>query len=442
MNNQRRTRSTKGRPRSSPPQADISHLVELGASARRPQYFRYFSAFLWPVLIAIFVQTSIYAAFIARAGRSDWNAAVLVIAALAAVPLFSSLMLFAFRRNRAPITTAVVVVLVFFSFAATLVSALRVFVSYSALLATLPVAILAMSLAYIWFLRSSGDRVSLIAFPRYKDICRQLGDDIQVIDDPAADLSAVDIVLIDPGTHHSAEWSGFLNRCYLSGVEILPWSRFLEIRRGRVHIPSFDLAQLTYGPGQFVYAHSKRFLDILVVVLSLPLTLPLTALVALYLMCIDGFPVLFIQLRRGFRGRRFRIYKFRTMYRDTAGGSTVDGDRRIMPGCKLIRKLRLDELPQLYNILRGDMSLVGPRPVTEEVFRASQQMEPKFALRSLVAPGISGWAQVSMGYASTTEEEIEKLAFDLYYVKHLSFDLDLQIVFKTVRIVLFGTGAK
>ncbi len=442
MKNQRRPRTAGSRARSSAPQADISHLVELGASARRPQYSRYFSSFLWPVLITVFVQSSIYAAFIARAGRSDWNAALIVISALLAVPLFSSFMLFAFRRNRAPISTAVVVVLVFFSFAVTLVSALRISVSYSALLATLPVAMLAMSLAYIWFLRSAGDRVSLVAFPNQEEISGQLGGAFGLIDDPAADLSAVDIVLIDPGTHHSAEWSDFLNRCYLSGVEIMPWSRFLEIRRGRVHVPSFDLAQLTYSPDQFVYAYSKRFMDLLVVILSLPITLPLTALVALYLMLIDGFPVLFVQLRRGFKERRFRIYKFRTMYRDTAGGSTVEGDRRIMPGCGLIRKLRLDELPQLYNILSGEMSLVGPRPVTEEVFRASQQVEPKFALRSLVAPGITGWAQVSMGYASTTEEEIEKLAYDLYYVKHLSFDLDLQIIFKTVRIVLFGTGAK
>ena len=108
----------------------------------------------------------------------------------------------------------------------------------------------------------------------------------------------------------------------------------------------------------------------------------------------------------------------------------------------MLRKLRLDELPQLFNILRGDMSLIGPRPVAEYVAKSSERVEPKYALRSLVLPGITGWAQVTSGYAATTEEEIEKLSYDLYYIKNLSFDLDLIVLFKTIRTVLFGSGAR
>src|SRR5690606_17507178 len=161
-----------------------------------------------------------------------------------------------------------------------------------------------------------------------------------------------------------------------------------------------------------------------------------------YIFIRDGGPVLFIQHRKGFGGRVFRIYKFRTMYKGTGGGSTKAGDKRVIPGCRLIRKLRLDELPQLYNILIGDMSLIGPRPVAHYVAKESQRVEPKYALRTLILPGITGWAQVTSGYAATTQEEINKLAYDLYYLKHLSFDLDLQILFKTVKTVLFGTGAR
>lgn len=442
MSNQPRTGSRRRKPRKGSAQPDLWYLVALGASARRPDYMRFVKAFLIPVLITIFVQSSIYAGMFSRANRSDWDNAGLTIAALVAVPVFSAFLLIAFQRNRAPISTAVVVVLVFFSFVVTALSALRIPVSYSGLVFTLPATMLTMSLAYVWFVRASDQRVGLVKFSGHKAVRRQLGDQVSLINDPAADLAALDIVLIDPGAHHDTEWSAFLSRCYLSGVEIMPWTRFVEIRLGLVDIASFELAHLSYSPSQILYAYSKRFLDLLAVLVSLPIVVPLAALVALYLFAIDRGPVIFVQIRRGFGGGRFRMYKFRTMYRDVRGGSTVDGDARIMPGCGLIRKLRLDELPQLYNILRGEMSLVGPRPVAERVFRSSEKVEPKYALRGLVSPGITGWAQVSMGYASTTAEEIEKLAFDLYYVKNLSFDLDLQILFKTARTVLFGTGAK
>ena len=222
----------------------------------------------------------------------------------------------------------------------------------------------------------------------------------------------------------------------------MPWTRYLEIRHGRLDIDSFDISHLNYSPSQLLYARFKRGLDIFAVIVSLPLTIPIAVFVALFLYFLDGNPVIFVQIRRGFGGNRFRMYKFRTMYKGTAGGSTTIADARIMPGCRLIRKLRFDELPQLLNILRGDMSLIGPRPVAEYVARASERVEPKYALRSLVLPGITGWAQVTSGYAATTDEELEKLSYDLYYIKHLSFDLDLLVLFKTVRTVLFGAGAR
>jgi lipopolysaccharide/colanic/teichoic acid biosynthesis glycosyltransferase len=102
----------------------------------------------------------------------------------------------------------------------------------------------------------------------------------------------------------------------------------------------------------------------------------------------------------------------------------------------------LDELPQLVNILTGNMSLIGPRPVAEYVARSTERKEPKYSFRSLVLPGITGWAQVKSGYAETTDQEVEKLAYDLYYIKHQSFDLDLLVLFKTVQTVMLGVGAR
>jgi len=296
-----------------------------------------------------------------------------------------------------------------------------------------------MAYANLGFQRTSRARVAIAKFPGADEVARELGN-LLVITDPQEPLPDVDILLIDPRTNHNQEWSHLLANCYLRGIEIMPWASYREIRLGRLDVSTFEVSHLAYSPSQLIYARWKRLLDILAVVVTLPVTLPIAAGVMLYLCFLDGLPVIFVQIRRGYAGRRFRMYKFRTMYRGTEGGSTGKRDKRIMPGCRVIRKLRLDELPQLYNILRGDMSLIGPRPVAEYVARSSALVQPKYEVRSLVLPGITGWAQVHSGYAGTVDEEIEKLSYDLYYIKHLSLDLDLQIIFKTVTTVLFGAG--
>jgi lipopolysaccharide/colanic/teichoic acid biosynthesis glycosyltransferase len=130
------------------------------------------------------------------------------------------------------------------------------------------------------------------------------------------------------------------------------------------------------------------------------------------------------------------------MHQGSDGESTVLRDSRIFFGGRFLRRLRLDELPQLYNVLIGDMSVIGPRPVSDFVATQCEAVEPKFSQRFLVLPGITGWAQVNSGYASTLEEEMHKLSFDLYYVKHQSFDLDVQILFRTVTTLIFGSGAR
>jgi len=438
----RKPERTHDEPREEASGRDTSSVTGLGINTRGHRILRDLQAFLVPILAAILLQSLTYLAFVARAGP-QWQIALPVVGMLALVPILSAITLSAFRRLEAPIIAAVVIVATYFSFVVTVVSALRIPVGFTALAAVLPVTMAVMAIGNIRFHQRRSTRVALIAFD---------GDDVPLsllgrarisrITDPGASIAAYDTILIEPRQHHTPEWSSLLSRCHVSGVDIMPWALFLEIRQGRVHIPEFEVSSLSYTPSQMLYARSKRMLDLLAVIVTLPLTLPLAALTALYIFLLDGGSVLFVQHRRGFGGRVFRMYKFRTMYRGTGGGATGSNDKRIILGCGLIRKLRLDEVPQLYNILIGDMSLIGPRPVAIYIARASTIFEPKYILRDLMLPGITGWAQVNAGYAATTHEEIEKLAYDLYYIKHLSVDLDLQILFKTVITVLFGRGAR
>lgn len=378
-------------------------------------------------------------ATMARSFRPDWNSAAIVILALGCVPIVSSAVLAGLRRHESAIVTSVLVAAGLFSVAVSVISALRIPVSYQGLLACLPVAIIVMAYANSRFQRTIGAQVALADFAAAELVSGELGG-VQILSDPTEDVPEIEILLIDPQEHHSPKWSTLLANCYLRGIEIVPWSSFREVKSGRLDIASFEISHLSYSPSQLFYARTKRILDILAVLVSLPLTLPIAALVAGYIGLRDGFPVIFVQIRRGYGGRRFRMYKFRTMYKGAEGGSTGVRDKRIIPGCRFVRKLRFDEIPQLYNILLGDMSLIGPRPVAEYVARSSVAVEPKYELRSLVLPGITGWAQVHSGYASSVDQEIEKLSYDLYYIKHLSFDLDLLILFKTVRTVLLGAG--
>jgi lipopolysaccharide/colanic/teichoic acid biosynthesis glycosyltransferase len=423
------------------PIRNLSYVTALGGRTRRHRYFREARSFLAPVAVAIAVEIGIYASFIIRANRDDWHNFILVVAAVACIPMLTAAVLAAFRRHSSPIIATIVITAVWFSVAVSLLSAFRIAISYQALGASLPALIIIMAYANVRFHRTVALRVAMAPFPEASSVAAELGG-IPIIEGPNADIGHLEVLLIDPKEHHSDKWSGLLAECYLGGIDIVPWTKYVEVRQGRLDVSSFDISHLAYSPSQILYARCKRFIDVSVVLLTLPLTLFIALLVAAYLGLRDGFPVIFVQIRRGYGGRRFRMYKFRTMYTGSEGGFTGLADVRVIPGCGLIRKFRFDEIPQLYNILIGDMSLIGPRPVAEYVARSSSAIEGKYELRSLVLPGITGWAQVKSGYASTVDEEIVKLSYDLYYIKHLSFDLDVVILFNTIRTVIFGIGAR
>jgi exopolysaccharide biosynthesis polyprenyl glycosylphosphotransferase len=187
----------------------------------------------------------------------------------------------------------------------------------------------------------------------------------------------------------------------------------------------------------------KRFGDVILVGLLLVILSPLMLLVALAIKLDSPGPAFYSQVRTGQYGKPFRVYKFRSMYQDAEkrGAQWADKrDPRITRVGYWLRLMRIDELPQIWNVLHGEMSLIGPRPERPEFDVKLKEAIPYYEVRYLVKPGITGWAQVMYPYGASVEDAYEKLAYDLYYIKNYSFWLDLAIVFKTVRVVLLGKG--
>jgi lipopolysaccharide/colanic/teichoic acid biosynthesis glycosyltransferase len=174
--------------------------------------------------------------------------------------------------------------------------------------------------------------------------------------------------------------------------------------------------------------------------------LPIMVVATLGILVSSGRPVIYRQERVGYCGRTFTLLKFRSMMRDAerdgvACWATV-GDSRVTRFGRFIRETRIDELPQLINVLKGEMSLVGPRPERPYFVAELTKKIPFYAVRHSVRPGITGWAQVRYSYGATLEESIKKLEYDIYYVKNHSLLLDITVLFKTVRVVLLGEGAR
>jgi lipopolysaccharide/colanic/teichoic acid biosynthesis glycosyltransferase len=187
----------------------------------------------------------------------------------------------------------------------------------------------------------------------------------------------------------------------------------------------------------------KRVADVAVAVVLLVLSAPVLLLAALAIRLEDGGPVFYVQQRSGWMGRPFRLYKLRTMQHQPSAGPacwTVPGDQRITRLGRLLRPTRLDELPQLLNVLRGEMSLIGPRPERPELEAQLEAAIPHYRKRHWMLPGLSGWAQVCAPYAASVEEAELKLSYDLYYLRHWSTALDLLILAKTIKTVLKGAG--
>lgn len=276
--------------------------------------------------------------------------------------------------------------------------------------------------------------------------------DVLAILDPAAggeiEPLAQGVVLgIDLKAVLSDRMAQYVSSCTLAGYDVRPLSRIYEMHTGRM--PLVALAEgwelsapvLRTAP----YLPGKRVFDLLAVLVTAPVTLAVGAGLAVAIRLSSPGPVIFRQTRVGRGGAPFTQYKFRSMWvgSDRDGPAfTSERDERVVPLGRLLRRFRLDELPQLWNVLRGDLSLVGPRPEQVEFVDRFVQTIPFYSHRHLIRPGITGWAQVNYGYADGDADTIDKLTYDLFYVKHMSPWLDLEILGRSCWTVLSGFGAR
>lgn len=243
----------------------------------------------------------------------------------------------------------------------------------------------------------------------------------------------------------SPEWEIFLARCTLNRVPVYHVKQISESMTGRVQID--HLVENEFGSllPSALYTFFKRCVDITIVVALAPLSVPVMLLTALAVKLDSPGPVLFVQNRVGQGDRDYRIYKFRSMRCDSekSGAQLAQvSDVRITRVGRIIRKTRLDELPQFINVLKGEMSLIGPRPEQRAFVEQFGKDIPFYMYRHVVKPGITGWAQVVQGYAGDVDDTRVKLQHDFYYIKHFSLWLDILIVFKTVKTVVTGFGAR
>jgi exopolysaccharide biosynthesis polyprenyl glycosylphosphotransferase len=228
-----------------------------------------------------------------------------------------------------------------------------------------------------------------------------------------------------------------------NSCQLMDMPTFYEYLTGKLptaHISDSWFFQWNLNNTKLYYQHLKRLMDLSLAIIGLALSWPLFALITLLIKIDSGGPVFYQQERIGQGGKPFNILKFRTMIKnaDSCGPHwTSNNDPRVTRVGRFLRKLRFDELPQLINILKGEMSIVGPRPLVHCSFKKTI---PYFNYRLLVKPGITGWAQVMYPDGLNLETTPEKLKYDLYYIKNIGFLLDLVILLKTVRIVLFGRG--
>jgi len=265
------------------------------------------------------------------------------------------------------------------------------------------------------------------------------------VQDPRLDMSQYDVLLTSSVIDLSPEWAQALSRALLMGKPVRHLAEYVEEDRGRVCLDHFDLDHLPAN-GLVSYQNRKRLMDIGLVLLTLPVTVPLLVSGALLSWVMMGGPILFVQDRVGRGGRVFKMYKLRTMrtpqLADAISPTISRDDHRITPLGRWLRRFRIDELPQLWNVLKGDMSVIGPRPEWVLLSERYVRELPVYAYRHLVRPGITGWAQVRGGYAADMAETRVKVGYDLFYIKNLSFSLDVQILGRTILTLITGSGAR
>ena len=240
-----------------------------------------------------------------------------------------------------------------------------------------------------------------------------------------------------------------LLNCRVAGIEIIDGNSFYEMLTGKIYVKQIN-------PGWFVFSEGfkrsvgqyflKRITDIFASTILLIITLPIIIITAVIIKIESKGPVIFSQERIGENKKKYTLYKFRSMI---SGAETGTGpvwaqlnDSRITRVGKFIRQWRIDEIPQLWNILKGDMSFVGPRPEREFFINKLETIIPFYKVRFSVKPGLTGWAQINYRYSSSEDDALQKLNYELFYVKNMSLLIDLTVIARTIHTVLFSKGAR
>jgi sugar transferase (PEP-CTERM system associated) len=237
--------------------------------------------------------------------------------------------------------------------------------------------------------------------------------------------------------------------CKLAGVEVVDAPTFYEELKSKLLLEEITPSWFIFSNGFRLNTGRKRFKrigDILFALIGIICSLPFVPILALLIKIDSKGPVFLSQIRIGEGEKAFKIYKLRTMKADaesqTGAVWAKKDDHRITRVGKILRKLRIDELPQFYNVLKGNMSFIGPRPERPEFVERLRTIIPYYSERHCVKPGITGWAQVMYPYGASDEDALEKLRYDLYYIKNLSFQLECTVLLETIKVVLFGKGSR
>lgn len=325
---------------------------------------------------------------------------------------------------------------------------LRDYYSGSALLSFALVWSFWLLLGQLWWPRSAYRlRALLVGESVFHERLQERGELLTTqLDHVPDDFNRWDVIVIDPRQPAGEEWTHYLAHAELAGKVVMSAPTLLELLTGRV---STEVLQSRWAPlifhGTSRYAFWKRAFDLSTTVVLAPVLLLVGGFVALAVRLCDGPQVLFRQERVGKNGATFQMVKFRSMRRDAEANGALFatlGDARVTRLGGFLRQYRLDELPQFWNVLCGDMSIIGPRPEQRTFVEQFAREIPLYSIRHHVRPGITGWAQVTQGYAAGADETREKLRCDFFYIKHFSLRLDLRIVGQTLRTISSGFGAR
>lgn len=324
----------------------------------------------------------------------------------------------------------------------------RIEYSRAELLASYVVSLAWFHMAYLIARRTQPYHLNLIAEGKAADVSEISGVEWKTLNSPTDRPDHNFGLVVDLRADLSDEWERYIADCAVAGIQIYDVRQVTESMTGRVEINHLSENTLGSLNPNDTYLVLKQALDWVASLILLIVLMPLLLIVGVIIRLESEGPALFKQKRMGYRGRQFTAYKFRTMVHRPEGRSTREeaitrtGDNRITRLGQFLRKSRIDELPQLFNVLRGDMSLIWPRPEATVLSKWYEESIPFYRYRHIVRPGVTGWAQVMQGHVTDVDDVQRKLQYDFYYIKNFSPWLDMLIVLKTLRTMLTGFGAR